>query len=382
MRQEHRAGDKMFVDFAGQTVSVINPETGEVREVAIFVATLGASNYTYAEAVEGQDLMSWLDAHVHAFEFFGGVTAAVVPDNLKAGVSKPNFYEPDINPSYRELGEHYGIVILPTRVRKPRDKAKVENAVLQVERWLLAPLRNHEFFSVAEVNEALRERLAELNDKPFQKLRGCRRSLFEELDKPALKPLPTKRFELAHWKTNVGVNIDHHVEFDRHYYSVPFHLVHKRVDIRATGTVVECFFKGKRIASHIRSYQRNGYTTVAEHRPKSHREYAEWTPERITRWAETIGPATANVVRHVLSARRYPEQAFRSCLGIIRLGKTYGKERVEAACTRAEAIGSRSYKSVASILKTGFDREPLQEPSTQGELPLSHENIRGSDYYN
>lgn len=380
MRLQHKAGDKLFVDFAGHTLSLVDPETGEVREAQIFVAALAASNYTYAEACESQSVQAWLTVHIHAFEFIGGVTAAIVPDNLKAGVTKPDFYDPDLNPGYRELARHYDSVILPARVRKPRDKAKVENAVQQVERWVLAPLRNHTFHSLTEMNGAIRERLDWLNSRPFAKLEGSRRTLFEQIDKPALKPLPTKRFEIAEWKTDVGVNIDYHIEFGHHFYSVPYTLVGERVDVRATTFAVEVLHKGRRVASHRRSYHKGGFSTLDEHRPKSHQRYADWTPSRMVRWGESFGPNTAFVVEHVLKTKPHPEQGYRSCLGILRLGKRFGRERLEAACARARAIGSLSYKSVASILKTGLDQKPLT-PAAQQELPLNHENIRGPDYY-
>ena len=380
MRLQHKAGDKLFVDFAGHTLSLVDPHTGEVRVVQIFVAALAASNYTYAEACDSQSVPAWLTVHIHAFEFFGGVTAAIVPDNLKSGVTKPDFYDPDLNPGYRELARHYDSVILPARVRKPRDKAKVENAVQQVERWVLAPLRNHTFHSLAEMNAAIRERLDWLNNRPFAKLDGSRRSLFEQVEKPALKPLPAKRFEIAEWKVNVGVNIDYHIEFGHHFYSVPYLLVGERVDVRATTFAVEVLHKGRRVASHRRSFHKGGFSTLDEHRPKAHQRYAEWTPSRIVRWAETFGPNTAFVVEHVLKTKPHPEQGFRSCLGILRLGKRFGRDRLEAACARARGIGSLSYKSVASILTTGLDQKPMA-PAVQQELPITHENIRGPDYF-
>jgi len=383
MHQHHRAGEKLFVDYAGQTIAVINPNTGKVSEQPVFVAALGASSYTFARACEGQDLRSFIDAHVHTYAYIGGVTEVTVPDNLKAGVTKPCFYDPEINPTYQEMAEHYGTVIIPARVRKPRDKAKVENAVQQVERWVLAPLRNQQFFSVAEANRAILERLDWLNNRPFQKLDGSRRSLFEELDKPALKPLPTTPYEMAEWKTNVAVNIDYHVEFDAHYYSVPYVLVGKRVDIRATRRIVECFCKGRRIASHVRGAKRHGYSTNDEHRPKSHQRYAQWPPSRLVHWGASIGPATGAVITQVLASKPHPEQGYRSALGVLRLGKVYGKERLEKACARAQAIGSSSYQSIKSILKTGFDLQPPElAPQTKPEqLILTHENIRGPNYY-
>jgi transposase len=381
MRQEHRAGEKTFVDWAGLKMPIIDPQTGEVTEVPIFVAALGASNYTYAEALPNQCQLSWNTAHMRAFEFFAGVSDILVPDNPRTAVTKPDLYDPDLNAAYRELAQHYDTTVIPARVRKPRDKAKVENAVLQVERWVLAPLRNQEFFSIGELNRAIRNQLDWLNNRPFDKLEGTRRSLYLELDKPALKPLPSQTYELAEWKLGVGVNIDHHFEFDHHYYSVSHTLINKKVDVRATATVVEAFFKGNRVALHRRSFAKGRYTTENSHRPKAHQRYLEWTPSRLVRWAATIGPATAHVVEHVLATKPHPEQGFRSCLGIIRLGKTYSNERLEKAAERAAALGTKNYKSLKSILKTGLDKQPLTPEPKQTELPLEHENIRGADYY-
>lgn len=381
MRQTHRPGEKLFVDFAGPTLPITDQSTGEIREAAIFVAALGASSFTYAEALVSQELRHWLDAHVHTFEFLGGVPQVLVPDNLKAAVTKPSFYDPDINPSYQDLADYYGAVVIPARVRKPRDKSKVENAVLQVERWVLAPLRHQRFFHLHEANKAIRERLLWLNDRPLSKLDATRRSLFEQLDRPALTPLPEKRFEIPEWRMSVAVHIDYHVEFDGHYYSVSYSLVHKRVDVRGTASTVECFYQGQRIASHPRSYVRGKHTTIDEHRPKAHRHFASWTPERLVRWASTVGPETADTVAIVMRNRKHPEQGFRTALGIIRLADRYGKERVERACERARLLHSPSYRTISSMLKTGFDAEPLPSVS-EAALSLDHENVRGPDYYN
>ncbi len=381
MRQSHRAGEKLFVDYAGHTIDVTDPETGELTAHQVFVAVLGASNYTYVELHEAQNVRSWVGGHARAFEYFGGVTEVTVPDNLKAGVTKPCFYDPDINPTYQEMAEHYGTVVLPARVRKPRDKAKAENAVQQVERWVLAPLRKQTFHNVGELRRAIAERREWLNHRPLSKLDGTRRSLFEELDKPALKPLPAARFAPSEWKPNVGVNIDYHVEFERHYYSVPYTLARGRVDVRATATTVECFHKGRRVASHLRSYQRGRHTTKPEHMPSSHRRHAEWSPSRMISWATTIGPSAAQLVETILESRPHPEQGYRACLGVIRLGKKYGNDRLEAACARACAIRSHSYRSVESILKAGLDRRALAPPAPE-QPPVHHDNIRGAETYN
>lgn len=381
MRQEHRAGEKLFVDFAGHGLEIVEPTTGEITEAPVFVAALGASSFTYAEVCAGQDLRSWVEAHIHAYEFIGGVSAVTVPDNLKAGVVRPDFYEPELNPTYRELAEHYGTTIIPARIRRPRDKAKVENAVQQVERWVLAPLRDQRFFSHAEANHAVRERLEWLNTRPFAKLEGSRRSLWIELDRPALQPLPTRRFEIPEWKVKVGVNIDYHFEFRRHYYSVPYQLVGQRVDVRATAAIVEAFCKGRRVAAHRRSLRVGGFTTDPAHRPKAHQRYAEWSPSRLIRWAEQIGPETAAVVREVLERKPHPEQGFRSCLGIIRLATRYSPQRLEQAAHRARRLAAASYRSIESMLKNNLEQQPLPTPLASTSPSLAHENIRGAAYF-
>jgi len=380
LRQEHRAGEKLFIDYAGQTVSIVDPKTGEITEAQIFLAALGASNYTFAEASSSQDLPSWIKSHVHAFEFFGGVTQILVPDNLKAGVTNPCRYEPDINPTYQDLAEHYGTTVIPARSGKPKDKAKVESAVLVAERWILAALRNHTFFSLTELNKAIRERLHDLNNRKFQKLNTTRRQLFATIDRPALKPLPKRPYEYAEWK-KARVNIDYHIEIYRHYYSVPYQLVREQLDVRLTSSSVEVLYKNKRVASHQRSYRKGGFTTLKEHMPKSHQRYLEWTPSRIIRWAEKNGPKTQKLITRVLDSRTHPEQGYRSSLGIMRLGKDYSPQRLEAACERALFINAYSYKSVHSILKKGLDQQPFLFEEIENTQPLNHHNIRGKHYY-
>ncbi len=379
MRQEHRAGEKLFVDFAGQHLPVMDPETGELQPAELFVAALGASNYTYAEAVPSQELHHWIAAHVHAFEYLGGCPRILVPDNLRAGVRRSHRYEPDLNVTYLEMASHYGCAVIPARVRKPRDKAKAEIGVLLAERWILASLRNLTFFSLAEANARIRERLEWLNARPFKKLPGSRRQLFEELDRPALRPLPARPYEFATFKT-ATVNLDYHVEVARHFYSVPYQLVGEKCEARLTASMVEIFHRGRRVASHPRSYRIGGYTTEPAHMPASHRRHLEWSPSRIVRWAEKTGPSTAQLVQAIMESRPHPEQGFRSCLGILRLGEHYGAERVEAAAKRALAIQAFSYRSMESILKTGLDRQPLPSSApTTSHRP--HENLRGATYY-
>jgi len=379
LRQSYKGGEKLFVDYAGQTVEVVDPKTGEVREAEIFVAVLGASNFTYAEASWSQDLRNWIGSHVRTFEALGGVSELVIPDNLKSAVKKPCRYEPDVNRSYTEMANHYGVAVLPARVRKPQDKAKVENGVLQVERWILARLRNEKFFSLRELNERIAELLDELNDKPLKVLCISRRELFAQVDQPALNPLPQTPYEFAEWK-KVRVGPDYHVELEGHYYSVPYQLLKKQLDLRATAQTVEVLHGSRRVAAHRRDRRRGHHTTLNEHMPKSHQAYLEWTPRRLVQWAAKTGGSTAKLVDTILLSRAHPQQGFRSCLGVMRLGKKYGSDRLEAACHRALSIGGPSYKSVVSILKTGLDQEPLSEPA-ETTSPIEHSNVRGASYY-
>ena len=379
LRQHHRAGEKMFVDFAGQTVPIVDPVTGEIFHAPVFVATLGASSYTYAEVLRSQELQFWAGAHSRAFEFFGGVTEVVVSDHLKSGVSRSCRYDPDLNPTYQELATHYGTVIIPARPKKPRDKAKVEAAVSVVSTHVLAPLRDRRFFSLQEANQAVAAGVKALNERKFQNLDASRRSLYEQLDRPALKPLPPERYVLAHWK-KARVNIDYHIQVESNYYSVPYQLAKEEVDVRFTDAVVEVLFRGKRVAGHVRSFGRGVYVTHDGHRPAAHRKHLEWTPSRLIRWASETGPAAARVVSHIITSKPHPEQGYRACLGIISLGKKYGPERLEAASTRALACNAVSYRSLKSILSLGLDRVALEEPQEVALVP-QHANVRGATYY-
>jgi transposase len=380
MRQEHLAGEKLFIDYAGQTVSIINSEMGTVElEAQVFIATMGASNYSYAEATASQTLPDWIKSHIRALEFFGGVPQILVPDNLKSGVTNPCRYEPDVNPTYMDLANHYETTVIPARPGKPKDKAKVEACVLVVERWILAALRNHRFFSLAELNKAIAEKLVIFNKRPLQQMKATRRHLFETIDKPALQPLPAYRYEFAQWK-KATVNIDYHIEVEHHYYSVPFQLIGKKLDVSSTATTVTVFHKNRRVASHPKSHKKYHHTTLPEHMPKSHQKYLEWTPSRIISWAGKTGPCTQHVVTEIMQRKRHPEQGFRSCLGVMRLGKRYSPGRLEKACERAVAIGAFTFKNVESILKNGLDQQPL--PAPHKGRSISHPNIRGSRYYN
>jgi transposase len=379
MRQEHRAGEKLFVDYAGDTVDVVNPKTGEIRAAQIFVAVLGASNYSYCEATWSQTLPDWIGSHERAFSFFGGVPELLIPDNLKSGVKNPCRYEPDLNPTYHDLAKHYGTAVIPGRVRKPKDKAKVEGGVLVVERWILARLRNRTFFSLDELNQAITELLEYLNNRPMQKLGRSRKEQFERLDRPALKPLPLIPFPYAEWKT-AKVNVDYHIELDGHYYSVPYQLAGTRLEVRFSARTVECFHKGKRVASHKRSFKKGHHTTTPEHMPRGHREYLKWTPERLLNWAAKTGPACEGLAKAIMNSRAHPQQGFRSVLGIMSLKKTYGDERLEAACQKALDIKAKSYSSLKSILKNNLDKKTAKQ-SSQPLLPIDHNNIRGKNYY-
>jgi transposase len=380
MRQVHPAGERMFVDYAGQTVDLVDPGSGEIRPAQIFVAAMGASNYTYAEATLTQSLPDWIGAHVRALAFMGGVPAQLVPDNPKVGVDRANWYEPGLNRTYLEFATHYDTAILPTRSRKPRDKAKVEVAVLIVERWILARLRNRRFFSLAELNRAIAELVTDLNARPMRRLGVSRRDLFLELDAPALKPLPAEPYEYAEWRPR-RVGRDYHVDIDGHYYSVPYRLIRDQLDARITERTIELFCKGERVAIHLRGGVRGRHTTIREHMPSTHRHYADWTVERIRADAAAIGPSTAKLTALVLESRPHPEQGYRACIGILRLARHYGAQRLEAACDRGLDIGARSYGSIQSILKHGLDRRPPPQPAAQGQLLLDHPNIRGPRYY-
>lgn len=379
MRQEHRAGEKVFSDF-GDGLKLVDHKTGEVISTKLFVAVWGASNYTFAKAMEGgESLENWLDGSVSAFEYFGCCPKAMVPDNPKSVVSKACRYEPDINPAYAEFAQHYGVVVFPARPYRPKDKAKAEAGVKLAKRWILAKLRNRIFHSLAQMNAAIAEALEVFNNKRMKRLKKSRRELFVLLDKPNARPLPEKKFEFAEWK-KVRVNIDYHVCFEGHYYSVPYTLLHQELEIRATRQIIEIFKKGERICSHQRDYRQHRYTTVTEHMPKSHQQYLEWTPARILEWAGKYGPAAAELVQQIMDRRQFHEQAYRSCLGIIRLVKHYSPERLNQACRRALDYQITSYQGVKNILLKNLDKLAAEE-NPVSVLPLQHENIRGAEYF-
>jgi transposase len=381
MRQHHKAGEKLFVDYAGDRLYVTDPQTGQKCPTQLFVAVLGASNFTYAEASWTQSALDWAGAHVRAFEYFGGVPTLVVPDNLKSGVSRACRYDPDINPTYHEMARYYGTAILPARVRKPRDKAKVEAGVQLVQRWIGAVLRNQTFFSLPELNAAVRVLLDKLNDRPFKKLDGSRRSVFEALEKPELLPMPATRYELAEW-AKARVNQDYHIEMQGHHYSVPHTLARQQVEVRFTLAIVEILYQSRRVASHPRSFERDKHTTLREHMPAGHLEYMEWTPERLAAWAAKKGECVSRMARAIMEEADHPALGFKASLGLLRLEKLFGADRLEAACLRALHFGTHSYTSVSRILSRDLDLRPLPpRESTPSAAIAAHENVRGGAYF-
>ena len=383
MRQVHRAGERLFVDYSGKRPHIVDPKTGEITYVELFVAVLGASNYTYAEATRSQKKHDFVASTIRTLEYIGGVPELVVPDQLRSAVSGPDRYDPEINPTYLELAQHYGFAVMPARPGKPRDKAKVEGGVLIAQRWILACLRNRTFFSLDALNEAIAELLENLNAKPFQKLEGCRRSAFETLDRPALKPLPGHRYERGDWEKG-KVHIDYHVEFEDRFYSAPCSLIGARIEIRATTATVEILFRGQRVASHERSYGRKGsFVTCEAHKPKCHSDYGEWPPERMLSWAATIGPSVRVVIEKIFARYPRPELGYRPFLALTRDAKTFGHDRLEAACARGLALAGPygpTRKSINAILVRKLETLPLPEEMTL-TLPLTHENIRGPNYF-
>jgi len=379
MRQVHRAGEKLFADYSGATMPLIDRATGEITQAQIFVATLGASNYTYVCATKGQTKVDWLQGIEQALWFFGGVPIMLVPDNPKALVDRTDSYEPVLNRTLEEFARHYGMLVLPARVRKPQDKAKVEVSVQIVQRWILARLRRCRFFSLQELNAEITRLLKDLNNRPFKKLPGCRKEAFDQLDAPCLKPLPSKRYELAEFK-DARVNLDYHIEYARHYYSVPSALVRQKVALRITQTAVEVYVKNKRVAIHPKSDRAGAHSTIAEHMPAAHRAYQEWSPSKFIAWAHRIGTYTAELVEQILKRKPHPEQSYRSCMGLMGLRKKYGQDRLEAACR--QAVSNRVYtaRSVKSILETGLDKLPERQEQPEMKLP-EHGNVRGSNYY-
>jgi len=380
LRQQHMPGEKLFIDWAGAAIP-IHDRSGQVCQAPLFVATLGVSSYTYAEVARNQQLDSWIQVNMRALEYYGGAPALLVPDNTKTGVTKACRYDPDLNPTYQEFAMHYGMGVMPARPYKPRDKAKVESGVQLVQRWIVAALRHHRFYSVDEANQAIRPLLVRLNARPFRKRDGSRVSVFQEVDRPALRPLPAERFDMSQW-AHARVNIDYHIAFDSNFYSVPYNLVHELVEVRSFPTTVEIFHKSTRVASHLRSHGRGQTVTNPEHRPKSHQAHLEWTPLRMVNWARAIGPNTARLFERILEDKPHPEMGYRACLGIIRLADEYTPARMESAAQLALATGACRYQSIKSILKNSLDLAPLPKAETPTAAPPPpHDNIRGAEYF-
>lgn len=381
MRQTHRAGERAFVDYSGKRPCIVDKKTGEKIPVELFVGVLGASSFTFAEATRTQQGVDFIQSHVRMLEAFGGAPALITPDQLKSGVTTSCWYDPGVQRTYEELAEHYSTAVLPARPKRPRDKAKVEVAVQVAQRWVLARLRNETFFSLDALNERIAELLDALNDRPMRAYQKSRRELFELLDRPALKPLPVERFVYSVWK-KARLNVDYHVAFDDNYYSAPYTLVHEHVDVRATATTVELIFKNQRVASHARSYAKGKYTTTTAHMPKAHQDHLEWPPSRVIDWAGKIGPNVKALIEALIAERKHPEQGYRPSLGILRLAKTYGNQRVDNACKRAHLTGARNYRHVAAILKNRLDEAPMPDVVDEQRPRVDHENLRGPEYYN
>ena len=377
MRQHHVAGDKVFVDYSGKRIGIVDPATGEIREAEIFVAVLGASNLTYAEATWTQKLPDWTGAHVRMFRFFNGAPRLLVPDNLKSGVHKASFYDPEINRTYGALASHYGVGVLPARPRKPRDKAKVEGGVRFAQSYILGRLRHLTFFSLAECNAAIAQAVEVMNSRPMRKLGVSRRELFEKIERDALCPLPETDWEFAEWK-RARVSIDYHIEIEGFFYSVPHALIRAEVDVRATARIIEIFYRGQRVSLHERRAMGRRHGTDPEHMPSSHRRYAAWTPDRFRRWAAQIGQNTEGLIVAVLASRRHPEQAFRTCLGVLKLYRGVDAALAEAVSARALEIGALNCKSVAALLT----RKPAAAAKDNAPATLfEHANLRGPGYY-
>jgi len=376
MRQHHVAGDKVFVDYSGKKIAIVNPATGEVREAEIFVAVLGASNYTYAEATWTQTLPDWIEAHVRMFRFFGGVPRLIVPDNLKSGVHKASFYDPEINRSYAMMAMHYGVGVVPARPYRPRDKAKVEAGVRFAQTYILGRLRHQTFFSLAEANRAIVLVVERMNAHIMRRFGLSRSDLFATVERPALRALPATDYEFAEWRL-ARVGLDYHVEIDGFFYSVPHGLIREQVDVRATIRTIELFHRGVRVAAHQRRYGGRRHGTDPDHMPSAHRRYAEWTPDRFRRWGRSIGPNTEGLVLAILANRPHPEQGFRTCLGVLRLFKDIDPERAELIAARAVAVSALTYKSIASIIANKLERSSRDTE----DAVIEHPNLRGPGYF-
>jgi len=379
MRQVHTLGEKCYVDFAGRTVPIVDERTGEVLfQAQIFVGVLGGSSYTFVEAVASQAIPCWIQAHVKMLDFFGGVPQIIVPDNLKSAVTKADYYDPEINPTYNEWAKHYSVAVVPARVRKPKDKAKAEVGVQLVQRWILASLRNRTFYTLDELNEAIAALLDRLNSKPFKRMPGSRSERFQK-ERAVLRPLPARPYDLGIWSKGVRVPFDYHVKAGDRLYSVPHRFADEKVEIRLSASMVEIFCSGQRVASHKRAFGEGPPITDPDHMPYSHRAYAEWTPERVIAWANEVGGPVAEFCNSLMAGKAHPEQGFRACIGVIQLSKKYGAENLSAACRKANRLRSFNCRTVRSILKNNLQEHP--EPRITELLEPLHENIRGASYY-
>ena len=377
MRLAHKAGEKMFIDFSGDKAHYQDPVTGKTIEAELFVAVLGASSYLFARAVADQTVENFVGCTIRAFEFYGGCTEYLVPDNLKSAVTHPSYYEPDVNRTFAAMAEHYHVAVLPARIKKARDKAKVESGVLQAQRRILASIRNRTFFSLAELNAAIAEEVKKLNERPMTGIGKSRHDRFMEIDKPVLRPLPAERYRITAWK-KATVHIDYHVDVERTYYSVSYTLIGQKVDVSYTSSMVEIYHRGKRVASHMRVDKLGAFVTDRLHMPHDHRRFLEWTPERIKSWGAKIGPHTKLLMEAIMEHREHPEHGYRSCLGLVRLAKLYPSERVEQACRRALDLQAYNYRSVKSLLERNL--ENAHSETKQRIIPL-HSNVRGKNYY-
>ncbi|MGR3318858.1 MAG: IS21 family transposase [Candidatus Anammoxibacter sp.] len=380
MRQTHKYGEKLFIDYCGPTIPIVNPETGEFYGVQIFVAVMGGSNYTFAEATLSQKLEDWIMSHVRAFQFFGAVPDIIVPDNLRSATTRACKYDPDLNPTYQQLAAHYNVAIIPARPLKPKDKAKAENGVLIVERWIMAVLRHEIFCTLTHLNQRISELLLRLNTKEFQKLPGNRTSEFRTYELPAMKPLPLLAYQYTFIK-KVKVSIDYHIEVNKHYYSVPYGLIKKQIEAHVSEQTVKLYYHNQCVASHLRSHRIGGYSTKVEHMPKAHQDYAKWNPERLKQWAGKLGEYVLQWVEYKLANKDHPQQSYKVCFGLLSLSKTYSKERLNDACQRALDTGGYRLENIKIILKNNLDKEVREPKQTDLLEKLEHDNVRGQEYY-
>jgi transposase len=386
MHIQRKPGEQMEVDWAGQTAAIVDADTGEILPVYVFVAALPSSQYAYVEGFLSQNQECWIAAHLHAFAYFGGVPKILVPDNLKTGVEKSSWYSPVINKTYHEMAEHYGTAVIPARVRKPKDKPSVEGAVGIISTWIIAALRNQKFFSLADLNQAISEKLAGFNRKPFQKRPGSRLSTFLDEEKHTLQPLPVSAYELATWKI-ATVQFNYHISIEKMNYSVPYEYIKHKVDVRITKGVIEVFFNQQRICSHPRLSGRPGqYHTIQAHMPEKHKQYVQWNTERFLSWAQSVGPHTTTAIQAILASHRVEQQGYKACMGVLKLADKYSLVRLEAACARALSYTPNpSYKNISTILKTGLDTIPAPSQATLDQsverLENKHSFTRGASYY-